>query len=209
MPAERAAGAGPSGLVSATALAARAPTVRGPPHARDPERQDSVVTALRPRLVQLLSPVVDGAGLDLEDVSVSPAGRRSVVRVVVDRDGGVPLDDVAEVSRVVSEALDELDTAEPGLLGTSYVLEVSSPGVDRPLTAPRHWRRNAGRRVRATLREGGQVTGRVLRADDAEDGDVVLDVDGTERAIPYAELTKGMVQVEFARAGDAEGGTAL
>jgi ribosome maturation factor RimP len=165
------------------------------------------VTALRARLVQLLSPVVEGAGLDLEDVGVSPAGRRSVVRVVVDRDGGVPLDDIAEVSRVVSEALDELDAEEPGALGTSYVLEVSSPGVDRPLTAPRHWRRNTGRLVRATLREGGQVTGRVTGADDGEDGGVLLDVEGSERALSYAELTKGMVQVEFARTVEAEEGS--
>lgn len=162
------------------------------------------MTAPRARLVQLLNPVVEGAGLDLEDVAVSPAGRRSVVRVVVDRDGGVPLDDIADVSRVVSEALDELDAAEPGALGTSYVLEVSSPGVDRPLTAPRHWRRNTGRLVRATLREGRQVTGRVTSADGGEDGVVVLDVDGADQALPYAELTKGMVQVEFSRAGEAE-----
>jgi ribosome maturation factor RimP len=160
------------------------------------------VTALRPRLLQLLGPAVQGAGLDLEDVTVSPAGRRSVVRVVVDKDGGVPLDDVAEVSRAVSEALDALDTAEPGALGASYVLEVSSPGVDRPLTAPRHWRRNTGRLVSAALREGGEVTGRLRRADDSEDGGVVLEVEGAERAVPYSGVTRGVVQVEFARTDD-------
>jgi ribosome maturation factor RimP len=159
------------------------------------------VTALRPRLVQLLAPLVEAAGLDLEDVSVSAAGRRSVVRVVVDKDGGAPLDDVAEVSRVVSEVLDALDAAEPGALGASYVLEVSSPGVDRPLTAPRHWRRNTDRLVKAVLRDGGDVTGRVLRADDGEDGDVVLDVDGSERAVAYADVARGLVQVEFNRPG--------
>jgi ribosome maturation factor RimP len=162
------------------------------------------VTALRPRLVQLLAPVVEDAGLDLEDVTVSPAGRRSVVRVVVDKDGGVPLDDVAEASRVVSEALDGLDAAEPGALGSSYVLEVSSPGVDRPLTAPRHWRRSAGRRVRTVLREGGEVVGRLRDADDGEDGGVVLEVDGAERTVPYAEIVRGVVQVEFRRSGDDE-----
>lgn len=162
------------------------------------------MTALRTRLVDLLEPVVAGAGADLEDVSVSPAGRRSVVRVVVDADGGITLDDVAEVSRVVSEALDALDEAEPGLLGTSYVLEVSSPGVDRPLTAPRHWRRSAGRLVKAALHEGGDVTGRVVRAD----GDaVVLDVDGQERELAYADVAKGNVQVEFSRQGDGEDGS--
>lgn len=163
-------------------------------------RQDSVVTALRPRLVQLLGPVVEGAGHDLEDVTVTPAGRRSVVRVVVDRDGGVSLDDVAEVSRAVAESLDGLDAAEPGALGTSYVLEVTSPGVDRPLTAPRHWRRSAGRRVRAVLRDGGEVTGRLRTADGGEDGGVLLEVDGDERRLPYAELARGEVQVEFSRA---------
>ena len=158
------------------------------------------MTALRARLVALLEPVVRDAGADLEDLSVSPAGRRSVVRVVVDADDGISLDDVADVSRVVSEHLDALDEAEPGLLGTSYVLEVSSPGVDRPLTAPRHWRRNAGRLVTAVLREGGDVTGRVLRAD--EDA-AVLDVDGTERELPYAAVVRASVQVEFSRSDDA------
>lgn len=162
------------------------------------------MTASRPRLLQLLGPVVEGAGLDLEDVTVAAAGRRSVVRVVVDQDGGVQLDDVAEVSRVVSAALDELDAAEPGLLGASYVLEVSSPGVDRPLTAPRHWRRTAGRLVRAVGRAGPDVTGRVVRADDDEGGAVVLDVEGTERALPYAELARGLVQVEFTRTDDED-----
>jgi ribosome maturation factor RimP len=166
------------------------------------------VTALRQRLVALLEPVVAAAGLDLEEVTVTAAGRRSVVRVAVDRDGGVSLDDVADVSRVVSDALDELDAAEPGLLGTSYVLEVTSPGVDRPLTAPRHWRRSSGRLVKAVLREGGDVTGRVLEADDAEDGGVVLDVGGSSRAVRYADVRRGTVQVEFSKTGaDPDGRT--
>jgi ribosome maturation factor RimP len=157
------------------------------------------VTALRPRLVQLLSPVVADTGHDLEDVTVTPAGRRSVVRVVVDRDGGPNLDDVADVSRAVSDALDALDAQEPGALGASYVLEVSSPGVERPLTAPRHWRRSTGRFVRAVRREGGDVTGRVVRADDDEAGVVVLDVRGDQQELAYAEVLRGQVQVEFDR----------
>ena len=82
------------------------------------------------------------------------------------------------------------------LLATTYVLEVSSPGVDRPLTEPRHWRRNVRRLVTATPVEGEPVTGRVLSADDAA---VVLDVDGAERRLPYAEVVRGNVQVEFSR----------
>ena len=154
------------------------------------------------RLSELLTPQVTAAGYDLEDLSVTAAGKRSVVRVVVDKDGGVSLDDVADVSRTISDALDALDEAEPGLLGATYVLEVSSPGVDRPLTAPRHWRRNVRRLVTATLRDGGSLTGRVVGADDDA---VTLDVDGTERVLPLAEVARGVVQVEFSRKdGDDE-----
>jgi ribosome maturation factor RimP len=153
------------------------------------------------RLQELLAPLVQDTGADLEDVSVSRAGKRSVVRVMVDRDGGVSLDDVADVSRVVAEALDKLDEADPTVLGASYVLEVTSPGVDRPLTAPRHWRRNATRLVTAVLRDGGTLTGRIVSAD--EDA-VVLDVDGVSQTIAYAGIARGSVQVEFSRKGDEE-----
>jgi len=153
------------------------------------------------RLSELVRPQVAAVGYDLEDLSVTAAGRRSVVRVVVDKDGGVTLDDVADVSRTISDVLDELDEAEPDAFGTTYVLEVSSPGVDRPLTEPRHWRRNVRRLVTATLAEGDPVTGRVLSADDDA---VVLDVDGDERRLPYAGVVRGKVQVEFSRTDEPE-----
>ncbi len=156
------------------------------------------------RLSELVRPQVAAVGYDLEDLSVTAAGRRSVVRVVVDKDGGVTLDDVADVSRAISEVLDELDEAEPGAFGTTYVLEVSSPGVDRPLTEPRHWRRNLRRLVTATLLEGDPVTGRVLSVDDEA---VVLDVDGSERRLPYAAVVRGKAQVEFSRTDAPDDGT--
>jgi ribosome maturation factor RimP len=159
------------------------------------------VNASRARLVQLLGPAVEATGHDLEDVSVSPAGKRRVVRVVVDRDGGITLDDVAEVSRVVSDLLDTAEVDEPELLGGAYVLEVSSPGVDRPLTAARHWRRNVGRLVKAELADGELVTGRLASADDAE---VVLELDGGPRTLLLGEVVRGTVQVEFARKGGTE-----
>lgn len=145
--------------------------------------------ASRARLLQLLGPAVTATGFDLEDVTVSPAGKRRVVRVVVDRDGGVDLDDVAEVARAVSDLLD----ADPDLLDGAYVLEVTSPGVDRPLTEPRHWRRAQGRLVTATLADE-TVTGRVTASTDT---DVTLDVDGTVRTLLQAEVTRAVVQVEF------------
>ena len=145
------------------------------------------------RVRALLEPVVRDAGYDLEELTVAAAGRRSVVRVLLDKDGGITLDDVADVSRVLSDALDLADEQDPTLLGTSYVLEVSSPGVDRPLTEPRHWRRNVGRLVRAVLRDGGTAEGRITAADDD-----ALTLDGA-RVLPYADVVKGSVQVEFSR----------
>ncbi len=156
-------------------------------------------TSTRDRLVGLLAPLVEAAGLDLEDVVVVPAGKRRLVRVVVDGDDGVSLDDVAVVSRSISTALDEADAE---VLGRApYTLEVTSPGVDRPLTAPRHWRRARGRLVRATLADGGAVTGRVTAADDES---VLLDVDGAERRLAFPEVARATVQVEFSRPATAE-----
>src|SRR5215208_6173947 len=105
--------------------------------------------AQRERLVTVLGPAVAAAGCDLEEVTVSPAGKRKIARVVVASDAGVTLDEVAAVILAVTEVLDARDTE---LFGASpYVLEVSSPGVDRPLTEPRHWRRAVGRsRTRTT-----------------------------------------------------------
>jgi ribosome maturation factor RimP len=147
--------------------------------------------------MKLLEPVVATAGLDLEDVTVTRAGKRSLLRVVVDKDGGVTLDDIAEVSQGVSDALDGDDS-----MGQSpYTLEVSSPGVDRPLTEPRHWRRAAKRLVKAELRDGGMVEGRIRAADESG---VEIDVDGASRRIDYQDLTRGRVQVEFRRFEDEE-----
>lgn len=140
----------------------------------------------RDRVREVLAPVVSAAGFDLEDVAVTSAGRRQVVRVIVDRDGGLDLDAVAEVSRVVSAALDETNATG----AAPYTLEVTSPGVDRPLTEPRHWRRATGRLVKAA----GGVTGRVV---DADDDGVRLEIDGETKEIPYADLGAGHVQVEF------------
>jgi len=149
------------------------------------------------RLRAAIEPVVRAVGLDLEEVTVTPAGRRRMVRVVVDRDGGLTLDDVAETSRVVSDALDADD-----LMGAApYVLEVSTPGVDRLLTAPRHWRRATGRLVRATLVAGGEIVARVLQADDEG---VEVELPGGRRRLAYSQVSRAQVQVEFSRPADED-----
>jgi ribosome maturation factor RimP len=152
-------------------------------------------TGQRARIAALVEPVVVKAGYDLEDLTVTQAGRRSLVRVVVDADGGISLDDIAEVSRAVSAVLDDADSSG-GIVGRSpYTLEVTSPGVDRPLTHPRHWRRNVGRLV--TVQSGEEtVTGRISAAGD---GGVTLDVRGAPRELGYDRLGPGKVQVEFGR----------
>jgi ribosome maturation factor RimP len=163
-------------------------------------------------LTRLLEPAVAAAGFDLEEVDLRPAGRRRLVKIVVDGDGGVSLDDIALLSQKASELLDATD-----VMGAApYVLEVTSPGVDRPLTEPRHWRRAAGRLVVAPLTGGGQVEGRVVEADDDA---VVIDVVAkgrggkgsggpkgpkiTRRRFGLDELGGGRVQVEFRRADEA------
>jgi ribosome maturation factor RimP len=166
---------------------------------RSPSRAASADTE---RITGLLEPAVTAMGMDLEDVRITSAGRRRLLRVVVDSDGGVSLDDIALVSRELSAALDR--AAAMG--EASYTLEVSSPGVDRPLTQPKHWRRATGRLVTAPLTPPSQpapdgparsltVTGRVTAADARG---VRIEVDGRDREFGYDELGPGRIQIEFA-----------
>lgn len=161
---------------------------------------------------ELIDGALHGSGVVLEEVVVTPAGRRRVVRVVVDRalevTGDVTqtlpslsLDEIASATRTVSDALDESD-----VLGEQpYTLEVTSPGVARPLTAASHFRRNVGRLVVLTPRDGEPVTGRIVRA--GED-DLTLQVPavkktpGRDEIFTYAAIDRADVQVEFSRVED-------
>ena len=166
------------------------------------------------RIATDLAGVLTPLDLVLEDLAVMPAGKRRLVRVLVDRtlpEGGDPtdvippldLDHVAEVTRVISDRLDETDAMGE----QAYVLEVSSPGTDRPLTLPRHFRRNVGRLVEVTAPEQQPVTGRITRAD--EEG-FTLTVTGpkgatTEQSYRYDDDVRGAVQIEWGRSSDSEG----
>src|SRR5579875_1239602 len=147
------------------------------------------------RVERLIAPVTAALGMDLESVRVTAAGRRRLLRVVVDKDGGVSLDEVAHLSRELSAALDA-----SGVMGEMpYTLEVSSPGVGRPLTQPRHWRRAAGRLARVHVASSGTIQGRVVAADEAA---VILDVGGEHRTFGYPDLGPGEVLVEFGNVGE-------
>lgn len=150
------------------------------------------------RIEQVLTGPLAELGLDVEAVEITPAGKRRVLRVAVDTDGGPTLDDVAAATKVIDGVL-ESDGPDGGadVMGElPYTLEVTSRGVDRPLTLPRHWRRNETRLVKVTLADDTTLTGRIGASD--EQG-VSVTVDGAERRIPYADVRKALVQIEFNR----------
>ncbi|MET9887672.1 ribosome maturation factor RimP [Streptomyces sp. NPDC006430] len=150
------------------------------------------------RLRGLLEPLVAAKGLDLEDIELSKAGKRRMLRIIVDSDEGVELDACAELSREVSDKLDETD-----VMGEDeYVLEVSSPGADRPLTEHRHYVRAIGRLAKFQLTEGGELIARIL---DVDDEGMDLEVPGvkgrkaTARRIAFTDIAKARVEIEFNR----------
>lgn len=155
------------------------------------------------RLLPVVRSAVRSAGFELESLDVHSAGRRRLVRVVadvadvgdtVDPAGGaaadLDLDAVAELSRTVAAALDAHDE----LLGGPYTLEVSSPGIDRPLTRPGHWRRSRLRQVRIRRRDGSELVGRLGPCDATA---AVVLVDGRLHTVRYADVDHAAVEVEF------------
>jgi ribosome maturation factor RimP len=146
----------------------------------------------RDRLADVLTDPLAASGLDVEAIELTQAGKRRVLRVAVDKDGGVTLDDIADATREVSRVLDGSD-----VMGErAYTLEVSSPGTDRPLVLPRHWRRNRDRLVKVTFTDGRTVTGRIT---DSDDHHAMVDVSGSAQRIDYDEVAKARVQLEFNR----------
>lgn len=155
-------------------------------------QRDNGSTKLEPAVAD----AVAASGFELEALEITSAGRRRLVKVVVDSAAGedrIDLDRVAEVSRAVSAALD----AHDAVLGGPYTLEVTSPGLDRPLTRPRHWRRARLRLVKVRQGDGTSFTGRVGAADDDPAGAVELLVEGEVRRVAYADVAHAVVEVEF------------
>ena len=155
------------------------------------------VQQLPAQLHGVLEPIVRDAGFELDDLDVRVAGRRHTVKVVVDSDEGVGLDDIARLSRAASAELDRHEH----LLAGSYTLEITSPGVDRPLSGQRHWKRAHLRRVAVRTKDGATFAGRVGEAG-AEA--VTLLVDGKPRELRYADVAHAAVEVEFRPAPEAE-----
>ncbi|WP_280380010.1 ribosome maturation factor RimP [Nocardia wallacei] len=159
------------------------------------------------RVRQLVAGPVERRGFDLEGVSIAATGQARVT-VTVDGDEAIDLDTVAELSAEISELLDTVgDFGE-----TPYLLEVTTPGVDRPLTAPRHWRRARGRKVRVTMRPGVPGPENEHRFDArvgaSTDSEVALVLGGKRKphrvTVPLADIAEAVVQVEFSAPGAAE-----
>lgn len=143
----------------------------------------------------VVPPMVAAAGFDLEDLTVRPAGRMRVVRVTVDRDGGVDLDAAAALSHAISQRLDA--SGDAVLDGQPYTLEVTSPGLGRPLTELRHFRRAAGRLATVTRRDGSSSLVRIagIAGDDVQ---VCTGADGrSPERIPLADIASARIEPEF------------
>jgi ribosome maturation factor RimP len=157
----------------------------------------------RDEVEALLMPILEDAGLDLEGLTVRLTGSARRVSVLVDKDGGIGIDECAELSRTISAALD----ADVVMGEKPYTLEVGSPGATRPLTRARHYERAVGRLLRLTLTSGQVVTGRLVGTDatdvaDRSEGTVEVEVDGRSSVISLADIRKARVELEFRRSTD-------
>ncbi len=155
--------------------------------------------ALKDQISGLVTPAVSDLGFYLEDVHIATPGNHRIVTCIVDGDASLNLDQVTSVSRVISELLDEA-----AFMGeTPFTLEVTSPGVDRPLTQPRHFAKNVDRLLKVIKLDGSEITGRILSN---TDNDVTLTVvvkkETTEQTISLAEIKRAVVEIEFNRKDD-------
>lgn len=155
--------------------------------------------ALKDQISELVIPAVTQAGFYLEDVQVATPGSHRIVTCIVDGDSSLNLDQVTTVSRLISELLDEAT-----FMGeTPFTLEVTSPGVDRPLTAPRHFEKNVDRLLKVIKVDGSEVTGRILSNTEQ---DVTLSVtvkkESREEVVALVDIKRAVVEIEFNRKDD-------
>lgn len=140
--------------------------------------QDDVASAIRP--------IIEAGGNYLEEIKIVAAGKRKLITIIIDSDSYLNLDQVTAVSRDISEVIENVSS----LGDTPFTLEVTSPGTDRPLTLPRHWKKNQGKLVKISLLEGGSAEGRINNSDD-------LAVELDSGSIKFADIKKALLQIEF------------
>ena len=137
-----------------------------------------------------ITPALSDLGFYLEDITITSAGRRSMLTVIVDGDTHLSLDQVTVATKAISEIVENIQS-----LGQApFTLEVTSPGLDRPLTKPRHWRKNVDRLVKVILLDGGEVKGRVK---DASETSTTID----EQVVDFTDIKRATLEIEFKQVG--------
>lgn len=138
----------------------------------------------------VITPALSALGFYLEDVTITSAGRRSMLTVIVDGDTHLSLDQVTSATKAIGEIIESLQS----LGDTPFTLEVTSPGLDRPLTKPRHWRKNIDRLVKVVLLDGKEVKGRIKAASE-------VSATVAESEINFADIKRASLEVEFKQVG--------
>ena len=149
------------------------------------------------QVTQAIAPAIVAAGFYLEDVQVLSHGRRRTITCIVDGESSLNLDEVTATSKIIAEILDTATFLDE----TPFTLEVTSPGVDRPLTHPRHWRKNLTRLVRITLNNGEVVEGRIQNSDEVSVSLVTSGKVQKEVSIDFIDIKRALVEIEFNRKG--------
>lgn len=138
------------------------------------------------QVLAVITPAIESLGFYIEDINITSAGKRSMLTVIVDGDTHLSLDQVTVATKAISEIVENL----PTLGNNPFTLEVTSPGLDRPLTKPRHWRKNQDRLIKIVLTDGKEVNGRIK---DSTESSVTVD----EQVINFADIKRATLEVEF------------
>jgi ribosome maturation factor RimP len=138
------------------------------------------------QVLAVITPAIESLGFYIEDITITSAGKRSMLTVIVDGDTHLSLDQVTVATKAISEIVENL----PTLGNNPFTLEVTSPGLDRPLTKPRHWRKNQDRLIKIILNDGKEVTGRIR---DSTESSVTVD----EQVINFADIKRATLEIEF------------
>jgi ribosome maturation factor RimP len=138
------------------------------------------------QVAAVITPAIQALGFYVEDISITSAGRRSMLTVIVDGDTHLSLDQVTVATKAISEIVENL----PTLGNNPFTLEVTSPGLDRPLTKPRHWRKNKDRLIKIVLNDGKEITGRIK---DSTDDEIIVD----EQKVAFVDIKRATLEIEF------------
>ena len=138
------------------------------------------------QVLAVITPAIESLGFYIEDITITAAGKRSMLTVIVDGDTHLSLDQVTVATKAISEIVENL----PTLGNNPFTLEVTSPGLDRPLTKPRHWRKNQDRLIKIILNDGKEINGRIK---DSTESSVTVD----EKSINFADIKRATLEIEF------------